>query len=158
TDRLLAPPASPVVLSMDGGDVRADPADVHDLRAGVVPGAGVVLRPTGFGLDDLGHAEEGTRGTHEWFDTGEGASGPFADPPRAADLPVQRAAGVRVGGRNGVAREAGPEASAEAEPAEGREGGSATGPGRHALDMPVTPPQAHGPHGDPPVAAAGDRP
>ena len=35
TDRLLSPPASPVVLSMDGGDVRADPADVHDLRAGV---------------------------------------------------------------------------------------------------------------------------
>ena len=111
TDRLLSPPTSPVVLSMDGGDVRADPADVHDLRAGVVPGAGVVLRPTGFGLDDLGHAEEGARGVHEWFDTGEGASDPFADPPRAADLPVQRAAGVRVGGRNGVAREAGPEAS-----------------------------------------------
>ena len=159
TDRLLSPPTSPVVLSMDGGDVRADPADVHDLRAGVVPGAGVVLRPTGFGLDDLGHAEGGARGVHEWFDTGEGAADPFADPPRAADLPVQRAAGVRVGGRNGVAREAGPEASAEADPAEdavaSRDGGPAAGPGRHALDMPVAPPPTHGPHVDP---AAGDRP
>jgi len=159
TDRLLSPPTSPVVLSMDGGDVRADPADVHDLRAGVVPGAGVVLRPTGFGLDDLGHAEGGARGVHEWFDTGEGAADPFADPPRAADLPVQRAAGVRVGGRNGVAREAGPEASAEADPAEDavarRDGGPAAGPGRHALDMPVAPPPTHGPHVDP---AAGDRP
>jgi FHA domain len=158
TDRLLPPPTSPVVLSMDGGDVRADPADVHDLRAGVVPGAGVVLRPTGFGLDDLGRAEGGARGVHEWFDTGEGASDPFADPPRAADLPVQRAAGVRVGGRNGVAREAGPEASAEADPAEdavaSQDGGPAAGPGRHALDMPVAPPQTHGPHVDP---AAGDR-
>ncbi len=159
TDRLLSPPTSPVVLSMEGGDVRADPADVHDLRAGVVPGAGVVLRPTGFGLDDLGHAEGGARGVHEWFDTGEGASDPFADPPRAADLPVQRAAGVQVGGRNGVAREAGPEAGAEADPAEdavaSRDGGPAAGPGRHALDMPVAPPQTHGPHVDP---AAGEGP
>jgi hypothetical protein len=31
------------VLSIDGGPIRADPVDVHDLRAGVVPGAGVVL-------------------------------------------------------------------------------------------------------------------
>src|SRR6185437_8385642 len=114
TDRLLSPPASPVVLSMDGGDVRADPADVHDLRAGVVPGSGVVLRPTGCGLDDVRHGEEDAGGVHEWFDTGEAASDPFADPPRVPDVPVQRAAGVQVGGRNGVAREPGPEATAEA--------------------------------------------
>ena len=43
--------------------------------------------------------EDGAGGVHEWFDTGDGAPDPFADPPRAADLPVQRAAGVRVGGR-----------------------------------------------------------
>src|SRR3954470_6694031 len=83
TDRLLPPPTSPVVLSMDGGDVRADPADVHDLRAGVVPGAGVVLRPTGSGRDELRSAAEGAAGGHEWFDTGEDASDPFADPLRA---------------------------------------------------------------------------
>jgi len=135
TDRLLSPPASPVVLSMDGGDVRADPADVHDLRAGVVPGAGVVLRPTGFGLDDVRRGEEDAGGVHEWFDTGEAASDPFADPPRVPDVPVQRAAGVQVGGRNGVAREPGPEATAEAAEPE-PEDVPAAGAGRHALDLP----------------------
>ena len=64
---------------------------------------------------------------HEWFDTGEDAVDPFADPPRAPDVPAQRAAGVQVGGRNGVAREAGPEATAEAdEPSSLRAGRVAT--------------------------------
>src|SRR5690349_17650180 len=138
TDRLLSPPASPVVLSMDGGDVRADPADVHDLRAGVVPGAGVVLRPSGFGRDDVRHGEEDAGGVHEWFDTGEAASDPLADPPRSPDVPVQRAAGVQVGGRNGVAREPGPEATAEAAEPE-PDDVPAVGAGRHALDLPDAP-------------------
>lgn len=162
TDRLLTPPASPVVLSMDGGDVRADPADVHDLRAGVVPGAGVVLRPGGFETDDVRHAEEGAGGVHEWFDTGEGADDPFADPPLAPGVPVQRAAGVRVGGRNGVARDVEPEATASTEPEApgdqvdgtvGTVGSQAAGPGRHALDTPGPPLQ---PRGEPPVAALGE--
>src|SRR5690242_13394445 len=136
TDRLLPPPTSPVVLSMDGGGVRADPADVHDLRGGVVPGAGVVLRPTGFGLDELRHAEDGADGVHEWFDTGKDATDSFGDPPRSPDVPVQRAPAVGVGGRNGVAREAGAQAVDEREAAED---GSA-GPGRHALDLPLPPP------------------
>ena len=142
------------MLSLDGGDVRADPADVHDLRAGVVPGAGVVLRPTGSGVDDLGTPREGAAGGHEWFDTGEGTVDPFADPPRAADLPVQRAAGVQVGGRNGVAREAGPEATAEADEPE-----PAGGPGRDALEAPFPPPQGRTPRADLPTDAgprAGD--
>jgi hypothetical protein len=146
TDRLLPRPTSPVVLSLDGGEVRADPADVHDLRAGVVPGAGVVLRPTGFDLDDLRHVEGSAAGGHEWFDTGEDASDPFADPPRAPGVPAQRAVGVQVGGRNGVAREAAPEATAEVDEPE-----PAGGPGRHALEAPLPPPQGQKPRADPPI-------
>ena len=77
TDRLLSPPTSPVVLSMDGGDVRADPADVHDLRAGVVPGAGVVLRPTGFGLDDLAPRRGAGRRRARVVRHRRGRAGPF---------------------------------------------------------------------------------
>jgi hypothetical protein len=107
TDRLLPRPASPVVLSLNGGEVRADPADVHDLRAGIVPGAGVVLRPSGAESED--HAEETGTGGHEWFDTGEVTSDPFPEPLRAQDMPVQRAAGTAPGGRNGSTRAVGPE-------------------------------------------------
>ena len=49
--------------------------------------------------------------------------------------------------------------AAEADPAEdavaSRDGGPAAGPGRHALDMPVAPPQTHGPHVDPAAGEAG---
>ena len=96
TDRLLSPPTSPVVLSMDGGDVRADPADVHDLRAGVVPGAGVVLRPTGFGLDDLRHAEERRRRRARVVRHRRGRAGPFRG--SAAGGGPARAAGGRGSG------------------------------------------------------------
>ena len=113
TDRLLPRPVSPIVLSLGGGEVRADPADVHDLRAGVVPGAGVLLRPTGSDLDDLDRADEGAAAGHEWFDTGEATSDPLAGPQRAQGVPAQRAAGTEVGGRNGAARAAEPEATAE---------------------------------------------
>ncbi len=115
TDRLLPRPTSPVVLSLDGGEVRADPADVHDLRAGIVPGAGVVLRPVGFAYDALDSAEDGAAAGHEWFDTGEGPSDPFADPPRAPGVPAQRALGAATGGRNGATRASGPEATVEAD-------------------------------------------
>jgi hypothetical protein len=175
TDRLLGPSASPVVLSMDGGDVRADPADVHDLRAGVVPGAGVVLRPNGFEPDDLRHAEDGAGGVHEWFDTGEDADDPFAEPSRAPGVPVPRAAGVRVGGRNGVAPDVEPEATASTGPeraaapgdeADGARGARTdewaqeqdAGPGRHALDTPGPPLQPRTPRAEPPVAASGEPP
>ena len=128
TDRLLARPASPIVLSLGGGEVRADPADVHDLRAGVVPGAGVVLRPAGSGLDGHDHTDEGAAAGHEWFDTGEATSDPFAGPPRASGVPAQRVAGTGVSGRNGAAREVEPEATAEgAEPPATASGGPTNG-------------------------------
>jgi hypothetical protein len=165
TDRLLSPPASPVVLSMDGGDVRADPADVHDLRRVVVPGAGVVLRPTGFGLDDRRSTPRERRGVHEWFDTGEGAA-TLRGSAAGRDLPVQRAAGVRVGGPERGGSGAGPEASAEATPprsgrASGR--GPGCGAGRHALDMPARAARRHGPRTSipavgRPAARSADRP
>jgi hypothetical protein len=103
---------------MDGGDVRADPADVHDLRAGVVPGAGVVLRPTGFGLDDLGHAEEAP---------GACTSGSTPAKARRTLSRIRRGPRTcpcsgRPGSRwvvgTGWLGKPGPEASAEADPAE----------------------------------------
>ena len=124
TDRLMPRPASAIVLSLNGGEVRADPADVHDLRAGVVPGAGVVLRPAGFGLDD--HADDERSAGHEWFDTSEETSDPFAGPPRASGVPAQRAAGTEVGGRNGAARAADPEATAEDDEPPAMAGGGST--------------------------------
>jgi hypothetical protein len=48
TDRLLPRPDAPVVLALEGGPIPPGLVDgVHDLRAGVVPGAGAVLVPTG---------------------------------------------------------------------------------------------------------------
>ncbi|MBV9921140.1 MAG: hypothetical protein JOY78_09870, partial [Pseudonocardia sp.] len=108
TDRLLPRPASPVVLSLNGGEVRADPADVHDLRAGIVPGAGVVLRPSE--AESAGHDEgSGTSGHEWWFDTGGVTADPLPEGLRAQDLPVQRAAGTGPGGRNGSTRAVGSE-------------------------------------------------
>ena len=58
TDRLLPRPDSPMVLALEGGPIPPGLVDgVHDLRAGVVPGAGAVLVPVGDGptgdaLDD----------------------------------------------------------------------------------------------------------
>jgi len=46
TDRLIDHPDTPLVLTLDGATARPDPAGgLHDLRVGVVPGAGVVLFP-----------------------------------------------------------------------------------------------------------------
>jgi hypothetical protein len=48
TDRLLPRPDAPVVLALEGGPIPPGLVDgVHDLRAGVVPGAGAVLVPNG---------------------------------------------------------------------------------------------------------------
>jgi hypothetical protein len=48
TDRLLPRPDAPVVLALEGGPIPPGLVDgVHDLRAGVVPGAGAVLVPSG---------------------------------------------------------------------------------------------------------------
>jgi hypothetical protein len=48
TDRLLPRPDAPVVLALEGGPIPPGLVDgVHDLRSGVVPGAGAVLVPTG---------------------------------------------------------------------------------------------------------------
>jgi FHA domain-containing protein len=46
TDRLLPRPDAPVVLALEGGPIPPGMVDgVHDLRAGIVPGAGAVLVP-----------------------------------------------------------------------------------------------------------------
>jgi FHA domain len=48
TDRLLPRPDAPVVLALEGGPIPPGVVDgVHDLRSGVVPGAGAVLVPSG---------------------------------------------------------------------------------------------------------------
>ena len=50
TDRLLPRPDVPVVLALEGGPIPPGVVDgVHDLRIGVVPGAGAVLVPGGDG-------------------------------------------------------------------------------------------------------------
>ncbi len=110
TDRLLPHPRTPIVLSLDGGPVRGDPADVHNLRAGVVPGASVVLHPAALdsdgsdGPDVEEGAEEGTApASHEWFDTGDLAADPLSRPSWSPGVPAQR-----TGGRNGAARGAAP--------------------------------------------------
>ena len=144
TDRLLPRPTAPVVLSLNGAEVRNDPADVHDLRAGIVPGAGVVLWTAGFELDDREHAGDEATVGHEWFDTGEATSDPFGSPLRAPDVPVQRAGA----GRNGAAQTAEPEAAAAADEREdGETGRPAAGPsgrpGIAAEDEPLVEPE-HG--------------
>jgi hypothetical protein len=48
TDRLLPRPDAPVVLALEGGPIPPGVVDgVHDLRSGIVPGAGAVLVPGG---------------------------------------------------------------------------------------------------------------
>jgi hypothetical protein len=62
TDRLLQRPDTPVVLALEGGPIPPGVIDgVHDLRAGVVPGAGVVLVPGGADTRAAEPAEESGR-------------------------------------------------------------------------------------------------
>jgi hypothetical protein len=97
TDRLFPLPRTPVVLSLDGGQVRADPANVHDLRAGVVPGAAVVLHPPAFDFDERDAAEGAGLAGHEWFEAADLDADPLDDQSLwSQGLPAQR-----TGGRNG---------------------------------------------------------
>ena len=94
TDRLFPVPRSPVVLSVDGARVRADAANVHDLRAGVVPGAAVVLHPRASDLDERDAEEGAGLAGHEWFAAGEAAADPLDDQSSwSHGLPAQRAGG-----------------------------------------------------------------
>lgn len=98
TDRLFSRPRTPVVLSLDDGQVRGDPADVYDLQAGVVPGAAVVLHPSTFDRDEQDAQEGAALAGHEWFDTAElGSDDPLTQPSWSPDVPAQR-----TSGRNGV--------------------------------------------------------
>jgi FHA domain len=96
TDRLFTRPRNPVVLSLDGGQIHAEPADVYDLQAGVVPGAGVVLHTGAFDRDEPDQGQDAGLSGHEWFDTADLASD--AQPPWPPGVPEQR-----TGERNGVA-------------------------------------------------------
>jgi hypothetical protein len=97
TDRLFPHPRTPVVLSLDGGQVRADPANVHDLRAGVVPGAAVVLHPPTFDVDERDAAEGAGLAGHEWFEAGDLTAEPLDD----QSLWSQGVPAQRTGARNG---------------------------------------------------------
>jgi hypothetical protein len=73
TDRLLPRPDAPVVLALEGGPIPPGLVDgVHDLRAGVVPGAGAVLVPNGDpGAVDVGDEAARTRpADSRWLDAG----------------------------------------------------------------------------------------
>jgi FHA domain len=62
TDRLLPRPDVPVVLALEGGPIPPGVIDgVHDLRSGVVPGAGAVLVPGGGDALGADGAEETAR-------------------------------------------------------------------------------------------------
>ncbi len=73
TDRLLPRPDAPVVLALEGGPIPPGLVDgVHDLRGGVVPGAGAVLVPSG-GQGSADIADEPARSRPaeaRWSDSG----------------------------------------------------------------------------------------
>ncbi|HEY0815888.1 MAG TPA: hypothetical protein VGE11_21645, partial [Pseudonocardia sp.] len=96
TDRLFARPRTPVLLSLDGAQVRADPADVYDLQAGVVPGAGVLLHTATFDRDAPDSDTDADLAGHEWFDT-DARSDASDQSPWSPDVPTQR-----TGERNGA--------------------------------------------------------
>jgi hypothetical protein len=95
TDRLLPRPDAPVVLALEGGPIPPGLVDgVHDLRAGVVPGAGAVLVPSGdHGSADV--ADEAARSRQaesRWLDVAGGdrqwGSEPAPTPSGEAGYPV----------------------------------------------------------------------
>ncbi len=127
TDRLLPRPGEPVVLSL--GEVRLppDPSDVHDLRVGVVVGAGVVLHPPRPTVHEVPPQRavadvpepEAAATDHDWFAT--------AQFPAAGEEPATAGrGGDHAAGRNGTAS-----AHAGEEPAGGpaRSGGARPGRG-----------------------------
>jgi hypothetical protein len=84
TDRLLPRPDAPVVLALEGGPIPPGVVDgVHDLRAGVVPAAGVVLVPGG---DDRSADAADELGRNRADDPRWPDAGP-ADRPRWAPEP-----------------------------------------------------------------------
>jgi FHA domain len=89
TDRLVAQPGNHVVLSLDAAEVPTDVGgQVHDLRAGVVPGAGVALLPDGADgpiaqpgrSDEVGDGFETALGAVPLYD-GDPGSSAVAPPP-----------------------------------------------------------------------------
>jgi hypothetical protein len=73
TDRLLPRPDAPVVLALEGGPIPPGLVDgVHDLRSGVVPGAGAVLVPSGDNgsADVTDEAQRNRRPEARWVDVG----------------------------------------------------------------------------------------
>ncbi|TWF74489.1 FHA domain-containing protein [Pseudonocardia hierapolitana] len=102
TDRLLPRPDAPVVLALEGGPIPPGLVDgVHDLRAGVVPGAGAVLVPSG----DHGSAEVADEAARtrqadsRWLDVAGGDRQWGADP---APTPSAEAAYPAEGAGNGL--------------------------------------------------------
>jgi hypothetical protein len=109
TDRIIARPEAPVVLALDGAVPPSGLAgSPNDLRAGVVPGAGVVLFASPDAMVDPLDDRAGTE--QEWFDdrpdpgaislpwpdpspstgngaTGRGAPAPARIPPRGFSAP-----------------------------------------------------------------------
>ncbi|MHA6620984.1 FHA domain-containing protein [Pseudonocardia sp. DLS-67] len=87
TDRLLPRPDAPVVLALEGGPIPPGLVDgVHDLRVGVVPGAGAVLVPGGDQGSGDG-AEEPARSRQvdsRWLDVSGGDRQWGADPAPTA--------------------------------------------------------------------------
>ena len=70
TDRLLPRPDAPVVLALEGGPIPPGLVDgVHDLRAGVVPGAGMVLVPGNDGPTGDRADDERGRADAPWGDS-----------------------------------------------------------------------------------------
>ena len=152
TDRLLPVPDAPLVLS--AGDVRlpADVADVHDLRAGVVAGAGVVLHPARPGGDRPRPPAAAERTAppspfptsadgsgHDWFAESRPEPAPegSAEELPASPAPRNGSAGhVNAGHVNGRGSVAWPWPADAGAPRPGRGGAGMTG--RHAiLDAPA---------------------
>jgi hypothetical protein len=87
TDRLLPRPDAPVVLALEGGPIPPGLVDgVHDLRVGVVPGAGAVLVPSGdHGSGDLADEPARTRQAEpRWSEAGGGDRSWSPEPAPAA--------------------------------------------------------------------------
>ncbi|MGE3289359.1 MAG: FHA domain-containing protein [Pseudonocardia sp.] len=91
-DRLLPRPDAPVLLTLDGAAVQPElPASVHDLQAGIVPGAAVVLLGAHARLAVAPAAPAGRAVPSEpgSFGSGAGSVGAGADgEPEAADEPA----------------------------------------------------------------------
>jgi hypothetical protein len=87
TDRLLPRPDAPVVLALEGGPIPPGLVDgVHDLRIGVVPGAGAVLVPSGDhgSVDVADEAARSRQADSRWLEVGGAERQWGADPAPTA--------------------------------------------------------------------------